>query len=102
MKNLKMKSTTSPNYEANRFIFLHQCVKNYPQNILVFRTDIKTKKRVKAVESIFNSNPTITNWFIDTMDIDNVLRIEAPARLNENEIINQVKELGFFCEPLID
>ena len=69
-------------------------------NLLIFRTDIKTKKKVKAMRPLFNNHPSITNWSIDIADIDNVLRIEAQGDLNEKDIIHLVKIFGFYCEVL--
>jgi len=76
--------------------------KDSPMNLLIFRTDIKTKKKVKVVKPIFNNHPTIADWSIDTEDIDNVLRIEASGKLKENDIINLIKTCGFHCEVLAD
>ncbi len=55
---------------------------------------------VKLVKAIFNNHPFISDWSIDTEDIDNVLRIEATRMLNENEIITQMRTNGFYCEVL--
>ena len=71
-------------------------------NLLIFRTDIKTKKEVKVVRPLFNDHPLITDWSIDRQDIDNVLRIEAKDDLNEKDIIHLIKECGFYSEMLAD
>ena len=71
-------------------------------NLLILRTNIKTKKKVKVVKPIFNSHPTIMNWSVDIEDIDNVLRIEANEKLNEKEIIFMIKAAGFYGEALPD
>ncbi|MGR3301113.1 MAG: hypothetical protein ACUZ8I_01280 [Candidatus Scalindua sp.] len=71
-------------------------------NLLIFKTDIKTKKEVKVDQPLFNNHPIITNWSIDTEDIDNVLRIEAQDDLSEKEIIHLIKECGFYGEMLAD
>ena len=70
--------------------------------ILVLRTDIKTRKKVKAVRPLFDNHPVIREWSIDTKDIDNVLRIEASDRLTEQEIVHLVRSHGFACEELPD
>ncbi|MDN5215530.1 hypothetical protein QQ020_25860 [Fulvivirgaceae bacterium BMA12] len=54
------------------------------------------------VKPVFNNNPVIIDWSIDTKDIDNVLRIESAGSLNENDVINLVRSCGFFCEVLND
>ena len=70
--------------------------------LLILKTDIETKKEVKAVKPIFNNNPDITNWSVDVEDIDNVLRIEAENELNDEDIINLLQICGFYAEPLPD
>lgn len=70
--------------------------------LLILKTDIKTKSKVKKMIPIFNSHPVIYKWSIDTEDIDNVLRIEATDHVNEKEIISMVRELGFYCDNLPD
>ncbi|MGB5819391.1 MAG: hypothetical protein WBG90_07880 [Saonia sp.] len=70
--------------------------------LLIFRTDIKTKKKVKTIKPLFNNLSTITDWSIDLEDIDNVLRIETAEDLNEREIIHLLSTYGFQCEALTD
>ncbi len=70
--------------------------------LLIFRTDIKTKKKVKAIKPLFNNHPGITDWSIDTEDIDNVLRIEAAENLNEHDVISLINTRGFYCDALTD
>lgn len=69
-------------------------------NILILRTNIKTKKRVKIIKHIFNNHPSIINWSIDTEDIDNVLRIEATENIDEKDVITILKLTGFYSENL--
>ncbi|OEJ99331.1 hypothetical protein A8C32_09195 [Flavivirga aquatica] len=69
-------------------------------NLLIFRTDIKTKKKVKIIKPLFNNHSSIIKWSIDIEDIDNVLKIEATKNLNENDIINLIRTKGFYCKPL--
>ncbi|MDC9723242.1 MAG: hypothetical protein PSN34_10815 [Urechidicola sp.] len=75
-----------------------------PQNnkLLIFRTDIKTKKKVKALKTLFNNNTNILDWSIDLEDIDNVLWIKATEQLAESDVINLIKQKGFYCDVLID
>ncbi len=68
--------------------------------ILIFRTDIKSKKKVKAVKSVFNDHAHIHKWNIDLEDIDNVLRIEAQPELTEEKVIRLVRPHGFYIEAL--
>ena len=69
-------------------------------NILIFKTDLKTKKTIKMVRPIFNNNSMITKWTVDNEDIDNVLRIEAHNGLNEEDIIFLMKTHDLYCEDL--
>jgi hypothetical protein len=71
-------------------------------NLLLFRTDIKSKKRVKTIKPLLNNHPVIASWSVDTADIDNVLRIEAMDVLKEEEVIYLVRTCGFHCEVLPD
>ena len=70
--------------------------------LLIFRTDIKTKKKVKAVKQLFNSHDNIIDWSVDLEDIDNVLWIKATEQLAENDVINLIKPTGFYCDALAD
>lgn len=68
--------------------------------LLIFRTDIKTKKKVKTIKKLFNNNLSIINWSVDTEDIDNVLRVETEEDVSESEIIHLVTTQGFYCADL--
>ena len=70
--------------------------------VLVFKTNIKTKKRVKDVRSILDALPSPTTWSVDTQDIDNVLRIVTTGNVLENEIVDLLIAQGFYCEALED
>ncbi len=70
--------------------------------LVILKTDIKTKKKVEQMKSVFNNHPVISKWSIDTEDIDNVLRIEAEDNLLEDDVKKLVTENGFYCEELPD
>ena len=70
--------------------------------ILVFKTDITNPRKVMSVLPILSNYPIITDWSIDTEDVDHVLRIEAYGDLKESEIIRLMKQYGFYCEVLTD
>ncbi len=70
--------------------------------LYLFRTDIKTKKSVKSIRTIFNHHPGIRNWSVDTEDIDNVLRVEALTGFSETDVHKLVQLLGFYCNTLPD
>lgn len=69
---------------------------------LIFRTDIKSKKKVKSLKPIFNTHTDILQWSVDLEDIDNVLRIEAKPNITEDTIIDLVKAHGFYIKVLTD
>ena len=71
-------------------------------NILIFRTDIRSRKMVNSVKQVFENHPIIKNWSVDLQDIDNVLRIEVSDHKIENEMIKLIKKQGFICEVLQD
>lgn len=70
--------------------------------VFIFRTDIRTKSKVKSLKPLFNNHSTIANWYIDLEDKDKVLKIEALDNLQEREVIELVREQGFSCEVLND
>ncbi|MFT4576241.1 MAG: hypothetical protein ACI9SI_001160 [Polaribacter sp.] len=70
--------------------------------LVILRTDIKTKKKVKKMKTVFNNHPVISKWSIDIEDIDNVLRIEAAGNLHKDDVKRLVTENGFYCEELPD
>lgn len=71
-------------------------------NLYLFRTDIKTKKSVKSIRTIFDNHPGIRNWSVDTEDIDNVLRVEALNGFSETDVHKLVQLFGFYCNTLRD
>lgn len=68
--------------------------------LLIFKTDIKSKKKVKKVKQLFDTNIEILDWSIDVEDVDNVLRIEGVDGINEKRIIEFTRAKGFYCEEL--
>ncbi len=73
---------------------------NKEMELLIFKTDLKTKKRIKQVKSLFKQIPAISCWNVDRQDVDNVLRIEISGFLNPNTVIEMMKSKGLFCELL--
>ena len=70
--------------------------------IFIFKTDLKTNKKINIVKPLFNNISSIQDWSVDTEDIDNVLRIEGNNNIDENELIQMIKTKGFSCEILPD
>lgn len=70
--------------------------------LLIFETDIKSKKKVKSLKPLLNQHRDIIHWSIDLEDIDKVLRIEATSNLLEEEVIDLIKDNGFNIKALSD
>ena len=68
--------------------------------ILIFKTNISSKKKAKQLSPIFNSFSGIKDWHIDTKDVDNVLRIEAENETIEDLMIRKIQVAGYQCEVL--
>jgi hypothetical protein len=71
-------------------------------NLLIFKTNIKSKRKVSSLKPYFNTLSSIINWTVDVQDIDKVLRIEALESLKEQDVIYLMKTQGFYCETLND
>lgn len=69
--------------------------------LLIYKTNIKTKKAAKSLEPLFNELP-VDDWCVDMHDIDRVLRVEANENLSENEMIRRLSQYGIRCEELLD
>ncbi len=70
------------------------------ENILIFKTNIKTETDYCSVKKILNLNKNMNEWSIDREDVDCVLRIESET-LTENEIIELIEAFGFSCRELV-
>lgn len=67
--------------------------------ILVFKTNVTSKKKVNIVAPLLTSFPSIRHWNFDLQDRDKVLRIEA-AGLSPNLVETLLITAGFHCEEL--
>lgn len=68
--------------------------------LLIFQTNIASKKKVDLLTPMFNKHTEILNWSVDLEDIDRVLRIEAASSLLESDVIELVQLQGFTIEVL--
>ena len=67
--------------------------------ILVFKTDIRDRRRIIEVEPHIENMEGIIKWNVDLQDVDKVLRIECtsiPPALIENNL----QKAGYYCEEL--
>ena len=70
--------------------------------ILIYKTNLSSNKKVRSIKSALNNHPDILSWTVDREDIDNVLRIEASESVQEIEFRKLMKRYGIFCEVLPD
>ena len=68
--------------------------------LIIVKTNIPSKKKVKKLEPLFNEHVGILKWSVDTEDIDKVLRIEANESLEENEVASLIGQFGYSCEEM--
>ncbi len=69
--------------------------------ILVFKTDVRNRKKVHDLAPHLENIEGIIKWNVDLKDVDNVLRVEAasiPAKLIETKL----QEAGYYCKELQD
>jgi hypothetical protein len=67
--------------------------------ILVFKTDVTSKKKAGKVGSLLSSVPTIKQWSVDLDDCDKVLRIVA-TKLKPDFVESLLNAAGFKCQVL--
>jgi hypothetical protein len=67
--------------------------------ILVFKTNVTSKKKVSMIAPLLTSFPTIRQWNFDLDDCDKVLRIEATG-LNPGSVERLLLTAGFNCQEL--
>lgn len=64
--------------------------------ILVFKTNVTSKKKVSRIAPLLTSFPTIQQWNFDLDDCDKVLRIEA-TELHPRSVESLLHTAGFNC-----
>jgi len=67
--------------------------------VLVFKTNVTSKKKVSMIAPLLTSFPTISQWNFDLEDRDKVLRIEATG-LNPGSVELLLHTAGFNCREL--
>lgn len=68
-------------------------------SILLFKTNIQTDGEQQNIRQLLDKKPEITQWTIDTEDIDCVLRIVSKD-IHPTQIITEITALGFECAEL--
>ncbi|MBD80847.1 MAG: hypothetical protein CL840_18165 [Crocinitomicaceae bacterium] len=69
-------------------------------NLIILKTNLRDELQVESIQSVLSTHPHISDWSVDTEDIDNVLRIEAKNMLTEEDVIQLIQAHGFSCEVL--
>ena len=69
--------------------------------VLVFKTNIRYRKHIDAIEPHISRLPGIIKWNVDLKDADKILRIET-VDLHPEKIESLVKGAGYNCEELRD
>ena len=67
--------------------------------ILVFKTNVRSKKRVNALKPHLENIQGIIKWNVDLQDIDKILRVEC-ASTPSDIITNRLQQAGYYCEEL--
>lgn len=67
--------------------------------ILIFKTNVSSKKKVSKVASLLTSVPTIMQWNVDLEDCDKILRVVA-VDLNPIHVESLLQTAGFNCAVL--
>jgi copper chaperone len=69
--------------------------------ILVFKTDVRSKKRVNEITPHLQKMKGIIKWNVDLQDVDKVLRIEC-ASISPDAIEKILQQAGYYCKELTD
>ena len=70
--------------------------------VLVFQTNIRTRKDVAAVSEALGTCGFISRWTVDTDDCDRVLRVVAQEVEFEKMVQETVQAAGFECNEMPD
>lgn len=69
-------------------------------SILIYRTNISSKKQEKQLQPFFDAHPHVLDWNVDREDVDNVLRIEISDGITGKEVLTYIRKKGLLCEEL--
>lgn len=67
--------------------------------ILVFKTNVRSRRRVNALKPHLENIQGIIKWNVDLQDIDKVLRVEC-ASIPAHIIASRLQQAGYYCEEL--
>ncbi|MEP6748147.1 MAG: hypothetical protein ABJB86_10500 [Bacteroidota bacterium] len=69
--------------------------------ILVFKTDVRSRKHITALAPHLEKMNGIIKWNVDLQDIDKVLRIEC-NKITPAIIEHSLQRAGYYCKELSD
>lgn len=69
------------------------------KDIFILKTNVNNNSEFSKVDGVLKKLPQIHQITVDLEDIDKVLRIEC-ENLDLSKILEEVNQLGFFCEEL--
>ena len=69
-------------------------------NVLILKSNICSRKKVRRVAKALDSHPVIERWTVDREDCDHVLRIECHIALTDSDIDALIRPYGLYCEDL--
>ncbi|MEP7279340.1 MAG: hypothetical protein ABI813_11900 [Bacteroidota bacterium] len=68
--------------------------------ILVFKTDVRSRKQVSTLAPHLADVQGIIKWNVDLHDIDKVLRVECKPGISAGMIEKNLQQAGYYCEEL--
>jgi len=71
------------------------------ENVLVFRSNIRTEEDIEQISNALDAHPMIDTWSVDLTDADYVLRVIS-CSLKECDVIKLIGGCGYTCEELGD
>jgi hypothetical protein len=69
--------------------------------ILVFKTNLRYRKNINAIEPHISGQPGIIKWNVDLKDADKILRVVS-SDCHPQKIEGIIKSAGYRCEELKD
>jgi hypothetical protein len=67
--------------------------------VLVFKTNVTSKKKVSKISALLTSFPAIEQWNFDLDDCDKVLRVVSRG-VNPGSVESLLHNAGFNCQEL--
>ena len=68
-------------------------------DVLVFKTNVTTKRKAGKVSALLTSLPAIQQWNFDLEDCDKILRIVSNG-LSARNVESVLQDAGIGCEEL--